>query len=105
MDMLGLSHDEAARRLAQSGPNELPAPPRRGVLKIIVETLREPMFALLIGAAVLYLALGDLGEGLFMLGGAGMAVGCILLARIERHFHHRHTGRFPVQRLDDVPLG
>ncbi|MFY7855651.1 MAG: cation-translocating P-type ATPase, partial [Rubrivivax sp.] len=64
----GLSAAEAARRLAQDGPNALPAGERRTVWKIVRETLREPMFLLLLAAAVLYLAVGDLAEGLTLLG-------------------------------------
>jgi len=61
---LGLSQAEANRRFASGGPNEMPAPAARGIARISFETMREPMFLLLIGAAALYLVLGDLGEGL-----------------------------------------
>lgn len=82
----GLSSAEAARRLAESGPNALPEPPRQGALRLALATLRQPMFLLLIGAAVLYLLLGDLGEGLFLVFGAAATVGLVVLqeARSER---------------------
>ncbi|WP_334163994.1 cation-translocating P-type ATPase [Phenylobacterium sp.] len=82
----GLTEAEAARRLAAVGPNELPRPRGRGLARILAETLREPMFFLLLGAAVLYLAIGDLGEGLFLLAGATVAIGLVILqeARSER---------------------
>src|SRR5665647_612639 len=82
----GLSEAEAARRLQSVGPNEMPAAPGRGVLRIAFETMREPMFLLLIGAAALYLVLGDLGEGLFLMGGALATIGLVVLqeARSER---------------------
>lgn len=60
----GLSSTEAAVRLAQHGPNTLPAGERRTGWVILRETLREPMFLLLFAAAALYLALGDLQEGM-----------------------------------------
>jgi len=82
----GLSQAEADRRLAALGPNEIPTSAGRGVLRIAFETVREPMFLLLIGAAALYLVLGDLGEGLFLMGGAMATVGLVVLqeARSER---------------------
>ena len=75
----GLDEAEAAARLAAVGPNELPRGRGRGVLRIIGETLREPMFLLLVGAAVLYLALGDLGEGLFLTAGALASIGLVVM--------------------------
>ena len=46
----GLSEQEAAARLAGDGPNELPRQRRRSFGRIILGILREPMFALLLGA-------------------------------------------------------
>ncbi|MCR5880828.1 cation-translocating P-type ATPase [Phenylobacterium sp. J367] len=68
------------------GPNELPRPAARSVVRIVAETLREPMFLLLLGAAGLYLTLGDLSEGAFLLLGALAAIGLVILqeARSER---------------------
>ena len=82
----GLDEAEAARRLWESGPNALPPPKARGLARIILETMREPMFLLLVGAAGLYLALGDLAEGLFLMGGALATIGLVVLqeARSER---------------------
>ncbi|WP_037283539.1 HAD-IC family P-type ATPase [Rubellimicrobium mesophilum] len=83
---MGLTSDEAARRLSVHGPNALPEPRRRGVLGLVLSTLREPMFLLLVGAAALYLVLGDLGEGLFLVFGAAVSVSLVVLqeARSER---------------------
>ena len=50
----GLTAQEAARRLAAEGPNLLPRPESRNLLRIVVEILREPMFGLLLGAGVIY---------------------------------------------------
>jgi len=61
-----LSTAEAAQRLLTDGPNALPSERRRGVWHIVRETLREPMFLLLLAAGVLYLVLGDLQEGLIL---------------------------------------
>ncbi len=60
----GLSSAEAARRLAADGPNGLPGGGVRTWRHIVLETVREPMFGLLLAAACLYLVLGDLQESL-----------------------------------------
>lgn len=62
----GLSSREAAIRLHRDGPNTLPQPERRGRLAIALRVLREPMLLLLIGAAAVYLLLGDLTEALLL---------------------------------------
>lgn len=82
----GLSEVEAVRRLAEFGPNALPAARGRGVSRIALETMREPMFLLLVGAAALYLVLGDLGGGLFLMVGAMGSIGLVILqeTRSER---------------------
>ena len=63
----GLPQAEAARRLAAEGPNELPAPSRRGPLQVALDVVREPMFLLLIASGTLYLLLGDIQEALLLL--------------------------------------
>jgi Ca2+-transporting ATPase len=60
----GLNAQEAARRLAQDGPNALPGGAARTWRHIVLETVREPMFGLLLAAAGLYLVLGELQESL-----------------------------------------
>jgi P-type Ca2+ transporter type 2C len=84
--LAGLSHAEAARRLVEDGPNELAVARRRSLVDIMLETGREPLFLLLIGAALLYLVLGDIGEGLFLVAGAMAAVSLVVFqeARSER---------------------
>ena len=62
----GLSTEEAAHRLAQDGPNEISGEHGRRWRDIAAETLKDPMFALLLAAGVLYLVLGDLQEGVVM---------------------------------------
>jgi Ca2+-transporting ATPase len=62
----GLPGNEARRRLAAEGPNQLPSDERRGALALAAGVLREPMFLLLLGAAAVYLVLGDLREALVL---------------------------------------
>ena len=73
----GLDSAAAARRLRVAGPNALPAPRGRGLLRFVAEVFEEPIFMLLVGAALLYVAIGDLAEGLLMAGCAGVSVGLV----------------------------
>jgi len=70
----GLSEADARARLKAEGYNELPRPDRRTPLHIILEVLREPMLALLIGGGVIYLILGDLKEALILLAFATLSI-------------------------------
>ncbi len=79
----GLSSDEAARRLAEYGPNAPPRAPSKGVFAIALRTLKEPMFFLLAAAAMLYLFLGDLGEGLFMVAGAAVSISLVVFQELR----------------------
>jgi Ca2+-transporting ATPase len=63
-DERGLTAAEAARQLAADGPNALPGDGGRRWYHIVRETVRDPMFSLLLAAAGLYLLLGDLQESL-----------------------------------------
>jgi Ca2+-transporting ATPase len=65
---VGLTLAEAARRLAADGPNALSKSERRTVFGLVLNVMKEPMFLLLLGAATLYLVLGDVQEGLTLLG-------------------------------------
>jgi Ca2+-transporting ATPase len=63
----GLDAQEAAARLKRDGFNELEAPVRRTIWRIVWEVLREPMLQLLIAAGVVYVVLGDRTEALMLL--------------------------------------
>jgi Ca2+-transporting ATPase len=71
---LGLSAAVAAQRLHVEGANEMPAADKRGVLRILTEVIRQPMFALLLGGGVVYLFLGDRVEALLLLLFASLSV-------------------------------
>lgn len=60
----GLSQAEASRRLAELGPNDIGLSSRRKLHTRLLDLLRQPMFSLLLVAALLYIVLGDLTEGL-----------------------------------------
>lgn len=74
----GLTRAEAARRLAAGGPNTIPGGPRRTLGHIALDAAREPMFLLLVGAAVLYLMLGDVLEGIFLFAMVAVTIGMTL---------------------------
>jgi len=63
----GLSAGEAARRLADQGPNLLPGSEPKSTAAIVRDVVTEPMFLMLLAAGGIYLALGDRGEALFLL--------------------------------------
>ena len=58
----GLSTPQAARRLEREGPNSVSPPPPRRVLARVGRQLTDPLVALLIIAAVVTTALGDLPD-------------------------------------------
>ena len=82
----GLSGREAAERLRAEGPNALPELDRRTALRIVADVVREPMFALLLGAGVLYLLIGSRGEALVLFAFAcfSVAIAIIQEGRSER---------------------
>jgi Ca2+-transporting ATPase len=82
----GLSAEEAKARLERYGPNRVREPRRRTIIQIARDTLREPMFLLLVVAAALYLLVGDLAEGTFLSIGALLSFGLVVVqeARSEQ---------------------
>ena len=82
----GLTEREAEARLARWGPNIVRQPRSRTLREIVLGVLREPMFLLLLAAAGLYLAIGDLAEGIFLTAGALLSLGLVIIqeARSER---------------------
>lgn len=63
----GLSSDEAARRLQHHGPNCLPVIAGASLFSIAVHQFQSPFIYLLLAAAALSLAIGQLAEGIFIL--------------------------------------
>ncbi len=76
--LTGLSENEAAKRLNEEGPNELPSSKKRSLFAIVYEVTREPMFLLLVAGGTLYLFLGDLEEALMLLGFVFVVIGITL---------------------------
>jgi Ca2+-transporting ATPase len=55
----GLTQEEAARRLAEVGPNHLAEPPRRPAWRLLADQFRNLLVVVLLGAAVLAGLIGD----------------------------------------------
>lgn len=66
--IVGLTDEEALRRLEQFGANELRISRPRSVLRLLTAVLLEPMFLLLVACGTIYMALGDRNEALMLLG-------------------------------------
>ena len=81
----GLTAAQAAARLRQDGPNELPQDQRRHLPRIAWDAVREPMLQLLLAAGLIYLLLGSLAEALILLGFAVLNVVMVVVqeARTE----------------------
>lgn len=82
----GLSSADAAVKLKLEGFNEIPQTDRRTPFRIVLEVIREPMLALLIGGGLVYLALGDVKEAIILLVFACLSVVITVVqeARTER---------------------
>ncbi|QDC44775.1 cation-translocating P-type ATPase [Methylophilus medardicus] len=83
---VGLTSTEAAERLKTDGYNELTSLKKRGFFSDVLEIIRQPMFALLIGGGLVYLLLGDRLEALFLLVFACLSVAITIVqeSRSER---------------------
>jgi transcriptional regulator with PAS, ATPase and Fis domain len=62
--LTGLTSANAAHALRTRGPNELPSAKKRGILGIVFEVVKEPMFLLLLACGLIYLVLGDIQEAM-----------------------------------------
>ena len=78
MHLRGLTEQQAEERLRQEGYNELPSTRTRGILAVVLEVAREPMFVLLIVGGAVYLVLGDVGEAAALLASVFFIVGITL---------------------------
>lgn len=74
----GLSSEVAHQRLLASGYNELPGSKPKSFLRIAIDVTKEPMVILLIVCGLLYLLLGNLKEGIVLMGGILVVVGITL---------------------------
>ncbi|NDP22452.1 MAG: cation-translocating P-type ATPase [Paludibacter sp.] len=64
----GLTQEQVNQKLFKEGYNELPSSKPKNVFQIALGVVKEPMFMLLVACGTLYLVLGDINEGLMLLG-------------------------------------
>ncbi len=64
----GLTEIQAKEKLLSEGYNELPSSKPKSIFHIAFGVVKEPMFLLLVACGTLYLILGDVQEGLMLLG-------------------------------------
>jgi Ca2+-transporting ATPase len=82
----GLAPEEAARRLARFGPNALPESASRSPVAIFLHQFASPLIYLLLGAAVLALALGHASDAvvIFVVVLLNALIGAFQEGRAER---------------------
>lgn len=64
---VGLTSEQAARRLAADGPNELPTAKRRNVFREAWDVIRQPMLLLLLGAGMVNFLLAEPLDGTMLM--------------------------------------
>lgn len=64
----GLTTSQAKEKLRVEGYNTLPSSKPKNLFHIAFRVIKEPMFILLVSCGTLYLILGDIQEGLMLLG-------------------------------------
>ena len=64
MALAGLTTEQARLALAEHGRNQLPSRDHKTRWQLVLGLFREPMLVLLLVAAGLYTAFGDLGEAI-----------------------------------------
>jgi Ca2+-transporting ATPase len=83
----GLSAADAARRLQADGFNELPGQKARSWPLILLGVVKEPMFALMLGAAFIYFIVGSLSEALTLTA----SIGVVILITVFQERRTDHT--------------
>src|SRR5207244_1894598 len=82
----GLKSDEARRRLATAGPNELPGERRTALLLEILSFFTNPLVLILLLASGVAAAFGEVLNAVII---AGIVVGSIVLNFVQAYRSHR----------------
>lgn len=93
----GLSSDEASRRLARDGPNELPRERPRGIAATAWSVIREPMILLLVAAALVSFLLADPLEA------AVLMLSVLIVAAISLYQQHKTESALAALRELSAP--
>jgi len=77
----GLTNAEAAKRLAEYGPNELQSEPQPSKIEVMMHQVVDPMNLMLLAVAIISLVIGEIGTGLLV--GALVLVNVVMGAQQE----------------------
>ncbi|MGZ6313048.1 MAG: cation-translocating P-type ATPase [Candidatus Limnocylindrales bacterium] len=108
---LGLDQREAAKRLAEVGPNEVEAGEQVSLLRMFGDAVTQPFVVLLAVAAALAILLGQVRDGLLVLVGLMPIVGADIVTeyRGQRALEALRAASAPIARVrregvvDDLP--
>jgi Ca2+-transporting ATPase len=75
MENLGLTREEAAKRLLENGANELPSDSEKSLFRVVASVLREPMLLLLVIAGVISFVLAERLDGILLMSTVFIIVG------------------------------
>ena len=77
---IGLKNEEVIKLQAKYGFNELPIEDRKSFLKILIQIITEPMFSLLLLAALIYLIIGSLEDALLLTSFIALSTVCYFIS-------------------------
>ena len=97
----GLSTQEVQQRLARYGPNQLPQTPPPSIWALLLRQVKSFIVLILLGTAVLSLAIGELGDALaiFVALTLNVAVGLLMDFRAERDIASLQSLSAPLARV------
>ena len=98
----GLSHKEAARRLAENGPNALPEAKRRSLFTVFLRQFASPLIYILFVAAVIAFGVGHPGDSIVIIIVVilNAVIGTVQEGRAERSMESlRHLSSLRVRAL------
>lgn len=72
---IGLTSSEAAKRLAEFGPNEITHTKTSQIFKRVFDVIKQPMLFLLLAAGTLNFILAELGDGIILLVAVFVVIG------------------------------
>ncbi|MEG1899450.1 MAG: cation-translocating P-type ATPase [Bacteroidales bacterium] len=65
---VGLTNEEVKEKFHKDGYNEIQGGKSKNILTVMLGVIKEPMFLLLVACGTLYMFLGDIQEGIMLLG-------------------------------------
>ncbi len=113
----GLTASQAKEKLRKEGYNNLPSSQPKNFFSIALGVVKEPMFILLVACGTLYMVMGDIREGLMLLGFVFVImddnflsiVGAIKMGRrifdnLQKAFGYTLAIHVPIAGLSLIPI-